>query len=212
MIFSTPEALRDRLTGALTLPPRRSGPQTGTMTAANAVQTQRLYLSPLTREDTGDIRQICAHPSVARMTHAIASPFNEADAIAFVEKARLNSSPRLPVFGIRTPDDNLIGVVSLDRETCGQAGGLHLFGPSVGIIMAPAHQGHGYGAEAIEGLTGYAQRFGGHRVLHAAHFADNAPSARMLAKAGFLYTGRRTLETSKAREGTHEALHMIRLL
>jgi RimJ/RimL family protein N-acetyltransferase len=177
-----------------------------------AVQTKRLYLSPLCLDDVDDVKAIFGHQSVARMTHAIAHPFREADARAYVEKARHNSSPRLPVFGIREADETLIGVVGLERTSCGQASGLHQFGPSVGICIAPEYQGQGYGVEALEGLIGYAERFGGHRVLHAAHFADNAASARMLVRAGFLYTGRRTPETSLARQGTHEALHMIRLL
>lgn len=180
--------------------------------SGNAVQTKRLYLSPLCLDDVDDVMAVFAHRTVARMTHAIAHPFTTADARAFVEKARQNSSPRMPVFGIRDNDENLIGVVGLERSPTAEKSGLHQFGPSVGICLAPEYQGQGYGVEALEGLIGYAERFGGHRVLHAAHFADNDASSRMLARAGFLYTGRRTPETSKAREGAHEALHMIRLL
>jgi|GEM_PF-977668 len=182
-------------------------------TGGHSVQTKRLYLSPLCLDDMDDIQALFGHRSVARMTHAIAHPFTQADARAYVEKARQNTSPRLPVFAIRDADETLIGVAGLERASCGGTdGNLHQFGPSAGISIAPAYQGQGYGLEALEGLIGYAQRFGGHRVIHAAHFADNAASARMLARAGFLYTGRRTQETSKARDGHHEALHMIRLL
>lgn len=181
-------------------------------TGGHSVQTKRLYLSPLCLDDVDDIRALFSHHALARMTHAIAHPFSEADARAYVEKARQTSSPRLPVFGIRGTNEALIGVVGLERGTCGQGQALHQFGPSVGISIAPEHQGRGYGQEALEGLIGYAERFGGHRLIHAAHFADNTASARMLARAGFLYTGRRTQETSKARDGAYEALHMIRLL
>ncbi|MDC7682691.1 GNAT family N-acetyltransferase [Asticcacaulis sp. BYS171W] len=205
MIVRTPEVH--------SLPPRtRAAIGRVSGRVSNAVQTKRLYLSGLCPDDLDDVRQVFAHKSVARMTHAIAHPFTGMDAKAFIDKARMNSSPRLPVFAVRDEQENLIGITSLDRTTCGQTGGLHLFGPSVGICIAPEFQGHGYGLEALEGLIGYAERFGGHRVLHAAHFADNDPSARMLARAGFLYTGRRTLEISRAREGQHEAVHMIRLL
>jgi len=51
-----------------------------------------------------------------------------------------------------------------------------------------------------------------HKVVHAAHFADNDGSGRALIAADFLYTGRRTMETSMARQGEHLALHMIRIL
>ncbi|MFT3996330.1 MAG: GNAT family N-acetyltransferase [Asticcacaulis sp.] len=210
MIVRTPEA--HEFTGARLRQVAASSSRTGlsrTGLTGNSVQTKRLYLSPLGLDDVNDLQALFGHRSVARMTHSIAHPFTESDARAFAEKARHNTSLRLPVFGIHDENETLIGVTGLERTV---NAGLHQFGPSLGICIAPEHQGQGYGTEAVEGLIGYAERFGGHRVLHAAHFADNAASARLLARAGFLYTGRKTQETSKAREGTHEALHMIRLL
>ena len=55
----------------------------------------------------------------------------------------------------------------------------------VGFTLAPAHQGKGYGTEALEALLGFAfETFGLHRV-YAVTDARNAPAAAMLERVGF---------------------------
>lgn len=204
MIVRTPDA------------PRPTRPPVGPASDRNSVseiRTERLCLNALKSADLNALMVLFAQKSVARMTHAIPHPFTEADARALIDKARINATPRLPVFAIRRAvEGDLIGLISLERTTCGQTSNLHQFGPSVGMSIAPAFQAQGYGLEALEAVIGYAQRIGGHKIIHAAHFTDNAASAKMLVKADFLYTGRRTLESSRARLGRDEVCHMIRLL
>ncbi len=115
-------------------------------------------------------------------------------------------------WAIRLPDGRLAGVLSLSAPGAEKRDGIHNFGPDLSVYIDPVFQGRGYAQEAIDGLLGQLRGEERHRVVHAMHFVDNEAYARTLINAGFLYTGRRTLERSLAREGEHQALHMIRIL
>jgi RimJ/RimL family protein N-acetyltransferase len=184
-------------------------------TAANAtIETTRLSLTGFRASDVAALKAVFADAATARMTHAVPHPFGDDEALT--KLARMMQSPQAH-WAIRTGDEKLIGTISLTRggmcrESGGQAADLHSFGPNLSVFIAPEHQRNGYATEAIDGLLRRIKKRKTHKVIHAAHFADNLASARLLIHADFLYTGRRTMETSLAREGQHQALHMIRLL
>lgn len=172
------------------------------------LETARLSLSALRRDDLDGFLQVFASEACARMTHAVPHPLARDEAARQLEDMRATSHSH---WAIRL-DDHWIGLVSLTRTACGKGPDLNSFGPNLSVFIAPDHQGHGYAVEAIDGLLDWVKQGRRHRVIHAAHFADNPASARVLVAADFLYTGRRTEETSLAREGPHPALHMIRIL
>ena len=174
-----------------------------------SIETARLSLCALQDNDIDGLMRVFGGVHCARMTHAIPHPLNRDEAMRLLEKMR-----GLPqsYWAIRTEDDVLAGVVALTASACGKGPDLHSFGPNLSVFIAPGHQGHGYAVEAIDGLLAYVKRRRLHRIVHAAHFADNEASARVLISADFLYTGRRTMETSQARTGEHAAVHMIRIL
>ncbi|MEI9903122.1 MAG: GNAT family N-acetyltransferase [Asticcacaulis sp.] len=176
---------------------------------AATIETTRLSLCALRGSDLAGLMQVFGGMATARMTHAIPHPLGRDEAVRLLEKMR--GQPQ-SYWAIRTGDDDLAGVVSLTQSACGKGPDLHSFGPNLSVFVASGHQGHGYAVEAIDGLLAYVKRKRLHRIVHAAHFADNAAAARVLVTADFLYTGRRTMETSLAREGEHEAWHMIRIL
>jgi RimJ/RimL family protein N-acetyltransferase len=178
-------------------------------TSSTAIETLRLSLTGFRPGDLNALVAIFADRETARMTHAVPHPFSEGDALSRL--ARMMQAPDAH-WAIRTGDETLVGAISLTRGACGQASDLHTFGPNLSVFIAPEHQRNGYATEAIDGLLRRIKKRKVHRVIHAAHFADNLASARLLVHADFLYTGRRTMETSLAREGEHQALHMIRLL
>lgn len=186
------------------IPATRSG-----MDTSAAIETLRLSLTGFKPSDLGALTAVFASPDTARMTHAVPHPFSDGDAVSRL--ARMMQAPDAH-WAIRTGDEALIGTISLTRGACGQAADLHTFGPNLSVFIAPEHQRNGYATEAIDGLLRRIKKRKAHKVIHAAHFADNLASARLLVHADFLYTGRRTMETSLAREGEHQALHMIRLL
>ncbi|MGZ3305387.1 MAG: GNAT family N-acetyltransferase [Asticcacaulis sp.] len=174
-----------------------------------SIETERLSLTPLRKSDLDGFIAVFADPRSARMTHAVPHPLNRDDAEKLL--TQMMAAPRTH-WAIRLEDEQLIGIISLKTTTCGKPAGLDCFGPNLSLFIAPEHQRRGYGLEAIEGLLRWCRKRRIHRVIHAAHFADNEASAQTMIAADFLYTGRRTTETSMAREGEHLALHMIRIL
>ena len=174
-----------------------------------SVEADRLSLTPLRAGDLDAIIAVYGDPQSARMTHAIPHPLTREEAEKLLTKMMATDKTH---WAIRLEDEQLVGVISLKKTTCGKPAGLDCFGPNLSVFLAPAHQGQGYGVEAIDALLRWCKKRRLHKVVHAAHFADNEGSGRALIAADFLYTGRRTMETSMARQGEHLALHMIRIL
>lgn len=174
-----------------------------------SIETSRLSLTPLKASDIDNFMAVFADRSAARMTHAIPHPLSRDEAARLLSDM---AASKLTYWAIRIEDEQLIGVISLTKSACGTTGGMHSFGPNLSVFIAPTHQGRGYALEAIDGLLRWVKKRKLHRIIQAAHFADNEPSARLLVNADFLYTGRKTMETSRARDGEHQALHMIRIL
>ncbi|ESQ92718.1 hypothetical protein ABAC460_02495 [Asticcacaulis sp. AC460] len=176
---------------------------------AVSIETTRLSLNALRDTDLDDLMAVFCDNSSARMTHTVPHPFKREDAERLL--ANMMAKP-YAYWAIRLDDDRLIGVISLTRAACGKTSDLHHFGPHLGIFVAPEHHGRGYALEAIDGLLRWVKKRKLHKIIHAAHFADNEKGGATLIAADFLYTGRRTQETSAARDGDHTALHMIRIL
>ena len=174
-----------------------------------SVEADRLSLTPLRAGDLDAIIAVYGDPQSARMTLAIPHPLTREEAEKLLTKMMATDKTH---WAIRLEDEQLVGVISLKKTTCGKPAGLDCFGPNLSVFLAPAHQGQGYGVEAIDALLRWCKKRRLHKVVHAAHFADNEGSGRALIAADFLYTGRRTMETSMARQGEHQALHMIRIL
>jgi len=173
-----------------------------------SIETTRLSLTPLRSSDTDNLMAVFADRNSARMTHAIPHPLSRDGAEKLLADM---SAAKLIHWAVRS-DEALIGIVSLTGSACGAPAGIHTFGPNISVFIAPSHQGNGYALEAVDGLLRWVKKRKVYKVIHAAHFADNDPSARLLITADFLYTGRKTMETSLARDGEHQALHMIRIL
>ena len=174
-----------------------------------SIETTRLSLNALRASDLNDFIAVFADKTSARMTHAIPHPLGRDEAEKLLSGMM---AAKLTHWAIRDHNEHLIGVISLTKSACGAPAGIHTFGPNLSVFVAPSHQGRGFALEAVDGLLRWVKKRRLHRIIHAAHFADNEPSGRLLVNADFLYTGRRTMETSLARDGEHQALHMIRIL
>jgi len=176
---------------------------------AVSVETARMSLNALRGSDLDDLMKVFSEKSTARMTHAIPHPLGRDEAEKLLRDMMAEPYTH---WAIRIEDEQLVGIISLTKSSCGRAAGMHSFGPNLSVFIAPDHQNRGYAAEAIEGLLHWVRRRKLHKVIHAAHFADNEASAQVLVSTDFLYTGRKSFETSLARTGEHLALHMIRIL
>ncbi|HEV3187004.1 MAG TPA: GNAT family N-acetyltransferase [Acidimicrobiales bacterium] len=95
-----------------------------------------------------------------------------------------------------TPPGQDWGVRAIVRENdgtvigqCGFHGPPEVVGRAeIGYTIFPDYRDHGYATEAVTGLTDLARK-NGSSVIFASVAADNAPSIRVVEKAGFLRTG-----------------------
>jgi RimJ/RimL family protein N-acetyltransferase len=197
------------ITTSQTTPPPGTQAHGNTQRRAASVniETARLSLNVLKANDSKALMDVFCPQASACQGQGIPHPFTEADAQAYIDMAQ-TAPINLPVLGIRNEEGHLIGVIALHEKVSS----LRQLGPNLSVFIAPAHQQMGYAPEAIEGLIKWVQKNRMHKVVQAAHFADNLPSSEVLTNGGFLYTGRKTYETSRAREGEHLVLHMIRLI
>lgn len=85
------------------------------------------------------------------------------------------------VFALRDSDDGVIGKVGLHPR-----GGVSA---ELSYWLARPFRGRGLMTEAVNAVVRWAHQDWCRSVLAAGHFVDDAASAAVLIKAGFLYTG-----------------------
>jgi RimJ/RimL family protein N-acetyltransferase len=165
-------------------------------TNANAhLFTKRLCLRLLKPSDAADIARLLEYDSEAvQMTASMADPMTEEAARDWIER---RTSPDQHVFAI---------LLKSSAELMGAIG----FGgppeiPFIGYWLGRPHWKQGYATEAVMGLIEYA-RWRSIPALQADTFPNNPSSARVLAKAGFVHTGRVQLHVP-LRGGQREVNH-----
>ena len=146
------------------------------------IATERLLLRPPTPGDAVYIAELANDVDVARMTTAIRHPYRLSDAECFLA-AMAAADPRedQPLL-IEHPEVGPIGMTGFHRHAEGVA-------MELGYWLGRTFRGRGFATEAVRAAVGWAEHGLGRRVLISSHFADNPASARVLEKAGFLYTG-----------------------
>jgi RimJ/RimL family protein N-acetyltransferase len=163
------------------------------------LQTPRLVLRPLAPDDAAPMTPLAGDAGVARMTTSIPHPFNQDMASDFIARMQAADHARELVLTVERADGVFMGVLGIHPKD-----GL---APELGYWIGRPFWGAGYMTEAVT-----AARLGprqlGPRVLTSGHFADNDASGRVLAKAGFLYTGEVEPRFSVAR-GEEAATRMM---
>jgi RimJ/RimL family protein N-acetyltransferase len=146
------------------------------------IETERLVLRPPAFEDAVYIAELANDAEVARMTTGITHPYRLADAEAFLAcVAELDGSQVRPLL-IEHREFGPIGMSGFQRH-----------GPSglmeIGYWLGRSFRGRGFATEATQAALLWAHVAWGKRAVLSSHFTDNPASARVLEKAGFLYTG-----------------------
>ena len=152
------------------------------------ISTPRLRLRAARKSDAGRVATLLNDLEVARMKTSVPHPYSLEDAQAYL--GRGEAGENLAMFAIDHPDAGLVGVVGLERE-----GG----SAELGYWLGRPFWGQGFATEAAKGALVWASTTWNQRYVWSRHFADNAGSAGVLCKAGFLYTGEVKLSTSLAR-------------
>ncbi|MEW2593479.1 GNAT family protein [Micromonospora aurantiaca] len=147
---------------------------------AYPLRTPRLLLRPVTLDDLDDVHAWQRRPDVVRWM-AGAAPRTRAESLASVtamagEDALRAEGDCLTLAVVR--DARVIGAVELVWRSAADRTA------ELGYVFHPDHGGRGLATEAAGALLdwGFAG-FGLHRVVARCH-ADNAPSARLMARLG----------------------------
>ena len=145
------------------------------------LSTPRLVLRPSRPEDAADVARLADDPGVARMTTSIPYPLPPGAAEAFLERMAKADLAREALFALDTVDDEFIGLLGFHPNDDDAA--------EIGYWLGRPYWGRGYMTEAVIAALAWVREGWARRVLTSGHFADNAPSGRVLTKADFLYTG-----------------------
>ena len=158
--------------------------------------TERLSLRALRPSDAPMLHRLVNDWEVARNLEHVPFPYSLAQAEQWIGQTvallAAGTGVHLAVTGLGAEADTLIGVVGLTIDGPRRQG--HL-----GYWIGRPHWGRGYATEATRAALQWAGGDWGRRMVVAGHFADNAASARVLVKAGFLYTGDIQRRHSRAR-------------
>lgn len=165
------------------------------------IETRRLTLRAPEPRDLSRLAQLADDPGVARMTLRMPSPYRLNDAEAFMAQVAAQDPRSAATYLIEHEDAGPVGVIGLFED-----GDLS---PEVGYWIGRPYWGRGFATEALEGALGWAAKRWKRRALVAGHFADNPASGRVLEKAGFLYTGERRVDFSRARNALAEIRRMV---
>ena len=146
------------------------------------IETDRLILRRPRPEDAEPIATLLCDYDVVKNLSRAPWPYTLDDAYDYVAK----------VDTLDAAYDQPLSIVHRDHGLIGGAGFQttddSLF-PEIGYWIARAHWGQGYATETAFAALNWAKAQWGKRAIASSHFADNAASARVLVKAGFLYTG-----------------------
>ena len=143
------------------------------------ILTARLFLEPITPEDADGIRLLAGDEAVARSALNIPHPFEEGMAEAWIGGLK----PDDVVLAIRQKGkDSIIGMIGLIRDEVNESAELSYW-------IGRPYWGCGFASEAAMAVVEYGFRSLGLNRIFATTLGRNAPSIRVLEKAGFTPEG-----------------------
>ena len=174
---------------------------TETPEVRSEIRTRRLMLRPPVAGDVPALARFAGDYAIACMPPRMPHPYAEADARQFVALVSRQDPARERTFVIEAEHEGLVGCIGFHRMAGGPL--------EIGYWIGRPHWGRGYATEAVVGALHWASQDWGRRAISSGHFADNAPSAKVLVKSGFLYTGEVQVRHSRARGATAPTRMMV---
>lgn len=165
------------------------------------LKTERLILRAFRPEDGPRIRELAGVWDVAKMLVSLPHPYPEGVAetwIATHDKGRRAGSDY--PFAV-TRDGDLVGCVALEKR-----GGVDML--EIGYWLGLPYWGKGYATEAAQAAVDFAFGWLGADRLRAHHMLENAASARVLRKLGFVAVGQ-DQSHSRSRGTTVDTIDLI---
>lgn len=145
------------------------------------IETERLTLRPPRMDDAVYIAELANDAEVARMTTCVPHPYRLTDAESFIAGQGRSDLGDLPLL-IEHKQFGPIGMTGFHRAEDARL-------MEVGYWLGRTFRGRGLATEAVRAALRWAEADWGKRAVLSNHFVDNPASARVLEKAGFLYTG-----------------------
>ncbi len=143
----------------------------------------RVNLRPVTVTDLRQLREWEQAPEVARLLTTVASALDARESPE-QEYERLLRTPRIKLLAIQTQEDMLVGLLRLhDLDLIHRNAQVRLF-------VAPEHQGHGFGGDALRTVARFCFVELGLRRLGLVVRADHPYAQRLYARIGFRVEGR----------------------
>jgi RimJ/RimL family protein N-acetyltransferase len=155
------------------------------------IRTDRLTLRAPVKGDVPALTRFAGDYAIACMTTRMPHPYAESDARLFVDLVARQDTDRERTFVIDHADHGVVGCIGFHRPPAAPL--------ELGYWIGRPHWGQGLATEAVAGALHWASQDWGRRTVCSGHFADNGPSAKVLIKSGFLYTGEVQLRHSRAR-------------
>jgi RimJ/RimL family protein N-acetyltransferase len=156
--------------------------------SALTITTDRLILRPFTLQDAPRVRRLAGAWDVASMVGNIPHPYPEGLAESWISQhGDLRVRGKAYPFAL-TWCDQVIGSVGIHQNDDEQ--------PEIGYWLGVPYWGMGFGTEAAAAILAFGFDWLGHERVTADHIVDNQASGRVLAKLGFVATGRRTRQSA----------------
>jgi RimJ/RimL family protein N-acetyltransferase len=165
------------------------------------IATDRLALRPLRPDDAWRVADLANDYEVAQMVTRLPHPYSLRDAEQFIERMRTADDRTERAFGMEHQSFGLVGVLGFHRPD-GRF-------TEMGYWLGRTFWGCGLATEAAKAALAWAFADWGKRAVMASHYIDNPASGRVLAKAGFLYTGEVRELRSLARGANARARMMV---
>lgn len=146
---------------------------------APAVATARLLLRLPEKRDVAALARLAGDSRVARMLASMPHPYGEAEAIAFIARARSGEGGRHFIVAAKKTGVLIGGAGLVDRDGAAE----------LGYWIGVPHQGQGYATEAAQALVDHAFGALGLPNLQAWCRVLNDASRRVLHKCGFQFAG-----------------------
>lgn len=169
------------------------------------LHTERLLLRPLLLVDAPRLVELANDFDVAAGVATMPHPYAISDAVAFINRfSPASDFDSNHVFGVRLRSDGqIIGVMGLHEVRDYRRA-------EMGYWFGKAYWGQGYATEAAQTVTDWGFRTLPLDRIHAACYAPNIGSARVMQKIGMTYEG--TQRKHYIRFGVVHDVHLYGIL
>jgi len=148
------------------------------------LETNRLLLRSLRREDAEKIEELAGDYEVAKTTLSIPHPYPQGSAVDFIENSlQAEKKGEYTIFAIVEKDMNhLIGIINISTTPAHERGEL-------GYWIGKPYWGMGYGTEATRLMISYAFETFSLNKIFARAVTHNPGSWRIMEKVGMTHEG-----------------------